>query len=156
MGSEEAINLSSLVFLHDCSKVDLTSFCYWASQVLGQGLHFVAGTYAGEGVAPRPNWAFWAPVRSPSGEDYESIFTARREGGFWRYALFFYGDDEALHSTLAACVLHADVAGELGYTSVLGRPQQEEDEGVPVTRFELIVEAGRLHTISLLTAAQFG
>src|SRR5438046_2618737 len=81
MGDIEAINLASSTFLHDCADVDLRTFCYWASQVLG-GIRFLSGDYADLGVTPRPNWVFWAPVRSPSGKDGESIFVAcKKERG---------------------------------------------------------------------------
>ncbi len=154
MRGMEAINLTSSTYLHGCADMDLGTFCHWASQVLKHGLHFVGGTYASEGVTPRLRWAFWAPVRSPSGQDHESIFVARYREGYWHFGLFFYGDDEPLHARLANCVLHGEIRAA-GDQRVLGRPQRIEDDGVAVTSFEISVPADHLGFVSLLTAAQF-
>ena len=152
MGDEPGINLASTIVLHPQSTDDLLGFCYWTSQVIGQGMHFLAGTYAREGVKPQDNWTFWGPVRSPSGSDGESIFKAQVRQDSLCYSICFHGDEE-LYQALADCVLCAGLDIPPNYRIVVGRPQSTQENGLAVVKFQVVVPA-TIHTLSLITRAQ--
>jgi len=156
MGDDEAINLYPCVVARETSGMRLIDFCYWTAQIVGQGLHFLSGEYADQGVQPRDAWVFWAPILTPGRRYGESIFAARRREGEWHYTLTFYSADEQLHERLAECVLHAAIGEGQDHRREVGRPQRGQDDGVSVTSFEVCVPVNTLHTASLLTAAQFG
>lgn len=155
MQGDPGVNLFPYVARHATDSLALIDFCHWTSQIVGQAMHFVGGTYAEHGVEPRDFWAFWAPIQTPGNWYAESIFTASQAEGKWHYVLSFWGRDEELHRRLAECVLHAGIGEGENYWRDLGHPESTDDDRVPVTYFAVCAPVGVLHFVSLLTAAQF-
>lgn len=154
---DPGINLFPYVVPRATGDMQLIDFCYWTSQIVGQAMHFVGGTYEPQGVEPRDFWAFWAPVKTPDGWYADSIFTARKvTPKMWRYALTFCATDEKLHERLAECVLHAAISEGEDYRHEAERAERTEDSGLSTTFFEVCVPTRVTHALSLLTAAQFG
>lgn len=142
---------------------NLLRFCGLTSDIIGQALHFVGGTYVeSQGAELRSEWCFWAPLFTPSGEHAELVIRAEYRLASWWFQLCFHGGND-LRETLSQCILHSDM-----FTSKGVADQQlhvgmsttfESDSGkanVPVIRFELVTTPHRSYSLDLFTRAQFG
>ena len=152
----DLINLKTLTHRPEDLTTKSSTFKHWVSLVMGQAIHFVIGTYIQQGVSPRDRWAFWAPIKV-NGQEGDAIFTARSatDGSHvWYYGLYFYSKDERLHRRLATCVLSARVAEGARGRRIVALPVSDEEDGLPMTWFELTVETDQPYALSLLEASQ--
>lgn len=150
MGGIQALNLTSFTYWGTGITTRSRSFCAWVSQVMDQGLPFLTGKYAKHGVPQRDHWVMWAPIHV-NDQEGDSIFTARQDNqtGVWHYGLYFYSRDQQLHDRLASCVLTATVDVPEGNRRVIGHAEHAEEDGLPVTSFEITVTAEGSYRLEL-------
>jgi hypothetical protein len=142
---------------------DLLHFCSLTSDIIGQALHFVGGTYVeSQGAELRSEWCFWAPLFTPSGEPAELVIRAEFRLQSWWYRLCFHGGID-LQETLSQCILHSDmftvegIADQQLHVGMSTTFEIDSDKAnVPVMRFELITAPHRSYSLDLFTRAQFG
>lgn len=156
MNGAKAINVKTLTYRPADVTTSSPTFNYWVSQVMGQAMHFVIGTYADQGVEARDEWMFWAPIEI-NGNKGDAVFIARRstETEEWHYSLFFYSKDQRLHDRLDACVFVATIGEHKVSGRVIGDPHYSEDGETPVSFFEITVKTDEPYALSLLNASQF-
>jgi len=150
MGDADAINVQRLVLL-DPTVSDIHQFCSLVSQTIGQGVHFIRRAFIGQGVIPRAKWAFWAPARSFSGRDGESILAVELTGDVWHASLCFHGDEE-LYRTLEMCAFCAFAGVGPDFYTVGRHKYAEEDSAGRVLRFDIEVPVDFTYPPGLIAA----